>query len=297
MSCDPRSRVQDTSTRIADEHGVVMIEFVIAFVPIFVLFLGSVQLALLSVARLVAQHAAVAGARSASVVLDDDPRFYGAPRGDISEAHTAEDDGFEQAVAERVGADTEGSKEPPSLGGPRMAAIRRAVHMPLAAIAPEPWLAAKMVLPLGRPSLEDVLGNMPSLRLLSALTAYLPITTAVTFPKEPGAKGSQHGDVETDGSVTVRVTHVVPCVVPVVGSLLCQRLTWDLRHSTLAVDGEPDEATQEALSELSEAPQADAQWLLVLGDVPVKLLRVEATLPAQTAPYRYLSERKEEKKE
>jgi TadE-like protein len=297
VSFDLRGRVHDPSASAASQQGVVMIEFVIAFVPIFVLFLGSVQLVFLSVARLVVQHAAVAGARSASVVLDDDPRFYGTPRGDISEAHGAQDDGFEQAIAERVGADTEGSKEPPSLGGPRMAAIRRAVHVPLAAIAPEPWLATKMVLPVGSTSLQDVLGNAPSLRLLFALTVYLPATTAVTFPKEPGAKGSQHGHVETDGSVTVRVTHVVPCLVPVVRSLVCQRLTWDFIRGGLAVRGEADETTNEALSELSEAPQSGFQWLLALGGVPVKLLRAEATLPAQSAPYRYLSERDKEKKE
>jgi len=269
-----------------------MIEFIIAFVPIFVLFLGSVQLALLSVARLVVQHAAVAGARAASVVLDDDPRYYGTPRGDISDKPGKSDEGFERQVAERVGADASGDDEPPAeLGGPRMAAIRRAVHVPLAAIAPEPWPGTKQILHLGRVSLGSSLGTLPSTRLLFGLLGYLPATTAVTFPKEPGAEGSQHGEVDTKGGVTVRVTHVVPCVVPMVASLMCQNLSWDLLRGELSIGAEPDEATKRALSELREAPHRGFLRLLAFGGVPAKLLRAEATMPSQTAPYRYESER------
>jgi hypothetical protein len=262
-----------------------MIEFIIAFVPIFVLFLGSVQLALLSVARLVVQHAAVAGARTASVVLDDDPRYYDTPRGDISDEPGKTDKDFERQVAERVGADAK-DDSPPELGGPRMAAIRRAVHVPLAAIAPEPWLVPKLFLPLGRISVANALGTLPSTRLLFGLLGYLPATTAVTFPNEPGAEGSQHGKVDTKGGVTVRVTHIVPCVVPVVASLMCRSLHWD----------EPDEATRRALSELREAPHGGYLRLLAFRGVPVKLLRAEATMPAQNAPYRYRSEREGDRK-
>jgi Flp pilus assembly protein TadG len=67
-----------------DARGVVMLEFLVAFVPVLLLFLGAVQLALLSVAELVVRHAAIAGARSAAVVLDDDPaRYENEARGDL----------------------------------------------------------------------------------------------------------------------------------------------------------------------------------------------------------------------
>jgi Flp pilus assembly protein TadG len=70
-----------------DCRGVVMLEFLVAFVPVLVLFLGVLQLALLAVAQLAVQHAAIAGARSASVVLDDDPAAYGGEaRGEASGA-------------------------------------------------------------------------------------------------------------------------------------------------------------------------------------------------------------------
>ena len=59
-----------------DERGVVYVEFLLAFVPLFTLFLGIAQLVLLWGGRLVVGHAASRAARTASVVLDDDPRYY-----------------------------------------------------------------------------------------------------------------------------------------------------------------------------------------------------------------------------
>jgi hypothetical protein len=91
-----------------DQRGVVLLELLIAVVPVLVLFLGAVQLALLGAAQLVVHHAAITGARSAAVVLDDDPARYG-------------DD------------------PPGSLTGARLLAIRRAVTAPLTAL---PWAAA-----------------------------------------------------------------------------------------------------------------------------------------------------------
>ena len=56
----------------------------LAFMPIFTLFLGLVQLGVLYVADLAVHHAAYRAARAAAVVLDDDPRYYeGEARGEI----------------------------------------------------------------------------------------------------------------------------------------------------------------------------------------------------------------------
>lgn len=57
-------------------RGVVYAEFLIAFLPIFVFFLGMVQLALVYGCKLAVQRAANNAARAAVVVLDDDPRWY-----------------------------------------------------------------------------------------------------------------------------------------------------------------------------------------------------------------------------
>lgn len=58
-------------------RGAVMVEFLIAFLPLFVLFLSLVQFTGLVVAKLVVQHAASTAVRAAVVVLDDDPENYG----------------------------------------------------------------------------------------------------------------------------------------------------------------------------------------------------------------------------
>lgn len=57
--------------------GAVYVEFLIVFLPLFVLFMSLVQLAFVSVANLVTKHAAVTACRAAIVVLPDDPAFYG----------------------------------------------------------------------------------------------------------------------------------------------------------------------------------------------------------------------------
>ena len=57
-------------------EGAVYVEFLIAFLPLFVLFMSLVQLAFVQVANIVTKHAAITAARAAIVVLPDDPGFY-----------------------------------------------------------------------------------------------------------------------------------------------------------------------------------------------------------------------------
>ncbi len=59
-----------------DTRGAVYVEFLIAFMPVFVFFLCLLQLALLFSAKLVVEHAAVTGSRSAAVVFGDEPGPY-----------------------------------------------------------------------------------------------------------------------------------------------------------------------------------------------------------------------------
>jgi hypothetical protein len=67
--------------------GAVYVEFLIAFLPLLVLFECLLQLAALEVARLATQHAATCGARAAAVVLPDDPGQYsGVPVGQATGA-------------------------------------------------------------------------------------------------------------------------------------------------------------------------------------------------------------------
>jgi hypothetical protein len=62
--------------RTASE-GAAFVEFLIAFLPVYVFFLCLIQLALLFSVRLVTEHAAVNAARAAAVVIGDDPARYG----------------------------------------------------------------------------------------------------------------------------------------------------------------------------------------------------------------------------
>jgi len=60
----------------ANVRGAVFVEFLIAFLPVYVFFLCVVQLGLLFSVRLVTEHAAVNGARALAVVGGDEPKRY-----------------------------------------------------------------------------------------------------------------------------------------------------------------------------------------------------------------------------
>jgi hypothetical protein len=62
--------------RAAGDAGAIYVEFLLAFLPLFILFLGLVQLFDLHVANVIANHAAQVTARAAVVVLPDDPAYY-----------------------------------------------------------------------------------------------------------------------------------------------------------------------------------------------------------------------------
>jgi hypothetical protein len=62
--------------RMPSTAGAVYVEFLIAFVPLFVMFMALVQLAFVEVGNLIVKHSAVLGARAAAVVLVDVPSDY-----------------------------------------------------------------------------------------------------------------------------------------------------------------------------------------------------------------------------
>ena len=234
MICDIRRRRPTTRRPMSDDAGAVTIEFLIAFPPVFLLFLGATQFALIAAAELVVRHAAIEGARAATVVLDDDPRHYGgAPRLQI-----------------------DGEQD-----GPRMTAIRAAVHPRLVAIAPGPRLPAD----------------------------YLAIATAIAFPQSAGAAALQQGEVSAD-QLVLRVTHLVPCIVPIVSAWMCHELAWDSHEQRLHFAG-ADEGGGRAIEELRQAPAPERQELLARSGVRFAVMQAEAALPLHGAQYLYRSER------
>ena len=243
-----------------------MIEFVIAFVPLFVLFLGIVQLALLSGAQLVVQHAAGAGARSASVVLDDDPRFYG---------------GVARGALYRAGREA----------GPRLLAIRRAVHAPLAAISPDPRIVQRLLDgKTERDSVAHALGSHAHARFVREAARYLPVAAAIVFPLEPGADAVAGRVFDLADRVSVRVVYLLPCTVPIAARLACSALRWDSIAHRLQAGEDANPSLRRALDELRSAPRAPSQDAFAQTGLPFAVLQAEATMPLQRAPYCYASE-------
>jgi hypothetical protein len=214
------------------ERGTVMIETLLAFMPVFTLFLGIVQYVLLAIAQLVVHHAAVAGVRAASVALDDDPQFHaGAERLSLADGSC---DATSDPLAALAGvllsdvpSDTNGAA-PRSSGvcGARVAPVRNAVYAKLAAIVPARADAALEGKP--SPSVLEGLGTEPARRLLQA-RRYLPAATTIEFPRTPGSDELLEDRVEPGQLLTVRVTHITSCTVPLVNVLMCSELKKELR--------------------------------------------------------------------
>jgi hypothetical protein len=275
--------------------GVVTLEFLIAFFPTFLLFLAVVQLVLIASATLIVQHAAVVGARAAVVVLDDDPEYYEHTQRGAIAGPTVQNRAWQEGLGERLGVAPRPQASTPLPGGPRMAAIRTAVYARLAAIAPEPKVVTAM-LPGWKASLGKALGSQPLDRLWFGMGVYAAMTTAVTFPVRPEQEPVYEDHVDQQQAVTLRVTHLFLCMVPLISYAICDRTGWD-NDDGLILPGETDTGgrTARALRELRRAQASSLQPGIFLAGVPVKLLQAEATMASQTAPYLYRSQRAQAK--
>ena len=200
-----------------EQRGVVFLEFLIAFVPMWTFFLCVVQLALITYANLMVKHSADSAARSAVVVLPDDPNEYGGePEMSVGRSRITAADIVK--VLGRVSSTLRDRPNPDSvvaafsdqtlanLGRSRLNTIRLAAHIPLMPLAP---------IQVGRdsqPSIAKAIGG--ERRLVSALY-YQPFALAVTFP------GLQDG-VANGSEITVRVTYAYQCTVPLARRILCR---------------------------------------------------------------------------
>lgn len=76
----------------------MLVEFLIAFLPVFIFFLSLLQLGLLFSSKLLVDHAAVQGARAAAVVFADEPGSYGERGGDPNTLSAGRRDAVRDAV-------------------------------------------------------------------------------------------------------------------------------------------------------------------------------------------------------
>lgn len=291
------------------QRGAVYAEFLVAFMPFFLLFLGGVQLALIAQARVVVQHAASLAARAAVVTIDDDPVFYDDGRRKLL-SEKGEGKGSEQSqkIVETVSGSEAGQGSKGEGGGSeRLNRVRNAAYLPLSAVSPAHeqvmnWFKGALPGTASRHSIRSTVGDAPLLRVLTGLAIYLRVASAVTFPK--GRDGDElrnlerpWGDAET---VRVRVTYLFPCGVPLVRVIACRSLlAMRIGNPLDALQGvfskkkaeEKKDPSKRALEELAEAEWADMQKLLYA--LPNELfmpLQGEAALPNQGAAYLYPSE-------
>jgi hypothetical protein len=210
---------------LREQRGVVYLEFLFAIFPVLIAFFGFTQLALIITARIVVQHAATRAARSAVVVLDDDPeRYDGAPRGQIvyreqsnQQTPSVSAPGVMSQALNMGGGTSIGSQQSSSRGGARLNAIRTAAYMPLGAIAPSP---DRLMRAFGMSS--GSLGNLGAgARFLAGMLLYNRAAAVVTLRKEPGSKTVANVVPSRNFGVTVHVTYLYLCGMPFADLFLC----------------------------------------------------------------------------
>jgi len=313
---------------------VVYVEFLISFTCFFALFVCVVQLAIVATAKLVVQHAAVQAVRAAVVTIDDDPVFY-----DSGTRKHLESKGGDSAgdTSQRLAASAlktlgmELGHVPSGLGGggtARLNRIRNAAYLPLSAISPTAEQVARWV-PFAtsiKPDLDAIsvrhdIGDNPTMRIITGFGVYGRIGAAITFPKSPGSKELHpSSDVEfkdTD-AVTVRVTYLLPCNVPLARDIVCRSIVGltgipeAVRSAVTALEDPGPESFKEAYQKWRAVPGAlqnltqdmkelmRAEWsylqLAILTRLSERfvILSAEASLPNHGAPYKYYSELNEQ---
>lgn len=330
----PATRAPESETHrrelARDEGGAVYVEFLIAFFPIFILVLGLVQMALMYTAHLVVQHAASTAARAAIVVLPDDPaRYDGASIGSLADGRPGGTNPLEAFLSMLGGAANVRVDLPniPVLGdlrfggsdptsprnvyasrNGRMSAIHAAANIPLASISPS---IEQLFARGANVNVRDALGrNEPALRAATALV-YNQAAMAVTFPTGAGARTYSNSFGGRDQPVTVRVTYMFHCAVPIARVIMCKDpVTLRFGESGAArafgdavrrgdpagiVGGYVGVAAAEAaeiaahpeLGELTVAPLYSLMLATSGTGQRYVVLRGEATLPMQGASYTY----------
>lgn len=310
-----------------DQRGAAYLEFLLVIIPLLLLFLGTLQFALIGAARLVVQHAASTAARAAAVVLDDDPARYETEERNLLLENVASGTGRFEAVAQTLEKWVANARNDAvwafprtNRGSTRLSDIRRAAYLPLSALSPEPERVLRwfqhVLGPAAGESVAGALGNLPEARLLTGLLVYNRAGAAVTFPTGPGGSELRKDPIRfasDEAQVVVRVTYLFHCGVPLVSRLICQTMlqitgALDAAQSTLAqvksitpedvlaprskldaIRQSIGERTQ-AFAELSHAELPALQYLLLPTPARFFVVRAEAVFPNQGTHYKYASE-------
>jgi hypothetical protein len=310
----PDDQVRSVALTLArDEHGAAYVEFLLVFPPIFMMFLGMIQAAMMYAANLVVTHAATTASRAAVVVLDDNESAYGdEARNDLTGGGEGESpldkvDGFLE-WAGLGSAAAAPAAEAGSTSGARRSAIRSAASIPLLSVSPS------MSQLVGSESVYEAIGGDPAERGLTGAAVYNRTAVAVTFPTER-AGTSYKAQFDGNEDVTVRVTYLFHCAVPLVNRIMCDDIVSlktgvpleavrELATRTASGGASPAEIAamlervrdgrarlQRASPGVAELDGAESPWLAYLTAVTgarFVILRAEATMPNHGAAYSYV---------
>ncbi|RMH36661.1 MAG: hypothetical protein D6689_22020 [Deltaproteobacteria bacterium] len=279
------------------QRGAVYVEFLLVFPPLLLLFLCTLQLALLYVAHLGVQHAAAMATRSAIVVIPDDPVYYdGADKNAFSDPSNCGESPMAKVI-ELAGALGKSSATIPldtCPDGPRGAPIRAAALLAMLPYSPS--------ITRFFPNAERWAGGDVSGMIGAAL--YNMAAVAVTYPTKPGATTYRPTlpRFHPGDDITVRVTYAAHCGIPIARFLLCDRpvslvtgVDRDLRRREdpfeIARVQRRLKDSKPRVKELREGTMVPALLaVLLFSDERFRLIAAESTLPLQTAPFAYQSE-------
>ncbi len=214
-----------------DTRGAVYVEFLLAFIPLFFMFLGMIQMGMLYGASLVVQHSSNVAARAAMVVMDDDPRQYdGATRRQVDTSASGASSFINSAGGFIAGIFGSGGGTASWTGGARLQAVEFAAGMPLLPLSPS---AVSLIRTGQTETVRAALGVPGGVDSAEARVAwglvYNRMALAVTFASTPGqsahATSFPRPTAEGNGGpVTARVTYLYNCQVPLANRLMCDDL-------------------------------------------------------------------------
>jgi hypothetical protein len=210
-----------------ETSGAIYVEFLIVFIPFFIMVLGMMQIALMYAAHLAVRHSAAAAARSAIVVFPDcEARYDGAPqnvvngggRGDDPAAIVGSVFGASGGSIPGGGGGGGGSN-----GGARLDAVRFAANLPMASASPSLSSLAGDLSPARQNLLGAIGGGSSALvRLAVGALGYGNLAVAVNFPERANERASTFRTrFDRRQQITARVTYLFHCGVPIVSKMAC----------------------------------------------------------------------------
>jgi hypothetical protein len=190
--------------------------------------------------------------------------------------------------------------------GARMAAIRSAASIPLLSFSPS------MSSLIRKPTVYRAIGGNPAERGLTGAAMYNRAAVAVTFPNSRREQEFSY-EFEENQDVTVRVTYLFHCAVPLVNRFMCddilslktgipteQIMEMGRRAASgaslseigamlerIRLAQERLRASQPGMDELNAAESPSVIYLTALTGARYSVLRGEAVMPNHAANYTY----------